>query len=185
MLAILLLRLMSASLALAAGPIAPGDVVINEFIANSTNSEWVELHNTTSAPLDIPGHYIDDITSGGGSPKAILNDIIIPAHGYYVTYFKNLLNNDGVCDSSTEIAWHNAGSFSDNEVGTATGIITETRIDTKKTPGRLRRQLAKTVFSKNYLFDGQLRKKRSATDHLPKEIDAHRRVKRFLAVQSG
>ena len=95
LLAILLLLLMSASQALAAAPIAPGDVVINEFVANSDDSEWVELHNTTNAPLDISGHYIDDIANGGGSPKAIPSGTIIPAHGYYVMYFKNFLNNGG------------------------------------------------------------------------------------------
>lgn len=51
----------------------------------------------------------------------------------------------------------------------------------KKTPGRLRRQLAKAIFSKEALSEGRLRKKQSKTDHLPKGINAHRRVKRYLA----
>jgi len=51
----------------------------------------------------------------------------------------------------------------------------------KKTPGRLRRQLAKAIFSKDALSEGRLRKKQSETDHLPKGIAAHRRVKRVLA----
>ncbi|HET6443397.1 MAG TPA: lamin tail domain-containing protein [candidate division Zixibacteria bacterium] len=84
----LLLLLLSSSLTQAADPNGPGDVLINEFVANSADSEWVELYNTTNAPLDISGHYIDDITGGGGSPKTIPSGTIISAHGYYVTYFK-------------------------------------------------------------------------------------------------
>lgn len=47
----------------------------------------------------------------------------------------------------------------------------------KKTPGRLRRVLAQTDFSKEYGCHGQLRKKESVTDHLPKGVQAHRRHK--------
>ena len=50
----------------------------------------------------------------------------------------------------------------------------------KKTPGRLRRLLAQTDFSKEYACAGQLRKKESVTDHLPKGIQAHRRHKAIL-----
>lgn len=48
----------------------------------------------------------------------------------------------------------------------------------KRTSGRLRRVLARADFPKAYPFDGRLREKRSVTDHLPKGILAHRRVKR-------
>jgi hypothetical protein len=50
----------------------------------------------------------------------------------------------------------------------------------KKTPGRLRRVLAQTDFSKEYRCTGQLRKKESATAHLPKGVQAHRRHKAIL-----
>lgn len=50
----------------------------------------------------------------------------------------------------------------------------------KKTPGRLRRLLAQTDFSKEYACIGQLRKKESATAHLPKGVQAHRRHKTIL-----
>jgi hypothetical protein len=50
----------------------------------------------------------------------------------------------------------------------------------KKTPGRLRRVLAQTDFSKEYACAGQLRKKESVTDHLPKGVQAHRRHKAIL-----
>jgi beta-lactamase superfamily II metal-dependent hydrolase len=71
-----------------------GDVVINEFVANAA-TEWVELYNTTLTNLDISGYYIDDIAAGGGTPKAIPADTIIPAGGYYVLSFSGFLNNGG------------------------------------------------------------------------------------------
>ncbi len=47
----------------------------------------------------------------------------------------------------------------------------------KKTPGRLRRTLERAGFPKEYEFNERIREKRSATAHLPKGIEAHRRVK--------
>jgi hypothetical protein len=47
----------------------------------------------------------------------------------------------------------------------------------KPTPGRLRRLLARTPFPKTYPLPGQLRKKNSVSDHLPKGILGHRRTK--------
>ena len=45
------------------------------------------------------------------------------------------------------------------------------------TPGRLRRVLARAIFSALTAFDPELRKKNSVSDHLPKGVDAHRRHK--------
>ena len=50
----------------------------------------------------------------------------------------------------------------------------------KKTPGRLRRALAKADFPKLEGFSPQLRKKQSVTSHLPKGIKANRRQKHQL-----
>lgn len=47
----------------------------------------------------------------------------------------------------------------------------------KPTPGRLRRFLAQVDFQNLPTVDPQLRKKNSVTTHLPKGIDAHRRLK--------
>jgi hypothetical protein len=47
----------------------------------------------------------------------------------------------------------------------------------KRTPGRLRRRLSRTVFSNDWLSQPQLRKKESATQHLPKGVVGHRRRK--------
>jgi hypothetical protein len=46
----------------------------------------------------------------------------------------------------------------------------------KRTPGRFRRTLMGKPFPKDHPFPGQLRKKNSATGHLPKGIQAHRRT---------
>ena len=47
----------------------------------------------------------------------------------------------------------------------------------KKTPGRLRRRLSRTVFSFELLSQPELRKKNSTTGHLPKGFQAHHRRK--------
>jgi beta-lactamase superfamily II metal-dependent hydrolase len=80
--------------AAAANPPAPGEVLINEYVANSA-TEWVELYNSTGNDLDISGHYIDDIANGGGAPKQIPANTIIAANGYYVMTFSSFLNNGG------------------------------------------------------------------------------------------
>ncbi|MEI2418993.1 hypothetical protein V6O07_01870, partial [Arthrospira platensis SPKY2] len=47
----------------------------------------------------------------------------------------------------------------------------------KRTSGRLRRTLAGAVFPNEYPFDARLQEKQSVTEHLPKGVLAHRRVK--------
>lgn len=79
---------------MAADPPSVGEVLINEYVANSS-TEWVELYNTTNVTLDLSGHYIDDVASGGGAPKVIPNGTTIAPHGYYVMEFSNFLNNGG------------------------------------------------------------------------------------------
>ncbi len=91
----LLIILFAPAQLLAASPPGAGDVLINEYVARSSVTEWVELYNTTATDLDISGHYIDDIASGGGSPKLIPTSTIIPAGGYYVMEFSGFLNNGG------------------------------------------------------------------------------------------
>lgn len=51
----------------------------------------------------------------------------------------------------------------------------------KPTPGRLRRLLARTLFPKTCPLPGQLRKKDSVTNHLPKGILGHRRTKQAVS----
>jgi len=95
LLVLFLLFWLPLSQATAANPPNPGDVLINEYVANSSVTEWVELVNTTANDLDISGYYIDDIANGGGSPKQIPANTIIPANGFYVMEFQNFLNNGG------------------------------------------------------------------------------------------
>lgn len=52
------------------------------------------------------------------------------------------------------------------------------------TPGRFRRALAGLPFPQSYPLPGQFRQKASVTDHLPKGIWAHRRVKPVVAALS-
>lgn len=94
LLTVLALLLSTVSPAFAANPPNPGEVLINEYVANAT-TEWVELYNTTASDLDISGFYIDDIAAGGGAPKVIPASTIISAGGYYVMTFSSFLNNGG------------------------------------------------------------------------------------------
>ncbi|MEI6675361.1 MAG: lamin tail domain-containing protein, partial [Verrucomicrobiota bacterium] len=61
-------------------------VVINEILANSgLASDWIELYNRTTAPIDIGGWFLSD--DGADLLKyRIPVDTIIPAHGYLVFY---------------------------------------------------------------------------------------------------
>jgi beta-lactamase superfamily II metal-dependent hydrolase len=113
--------------------ITAGQVVINEILPapSSGNPEWVEFYNTTGSTLDLSNCYIDDIASGGGSPKQIPAGSTIPAHGFWYyeitsAYFNNtgddvrLLLDDSttVLDTftfgatDTDTAWYR---FSDGE----------------------------------------------------------------------
>lgn len=102
---ILIVMLLPAHGALAAkamiplsAPPAPGEVLINEFVAINgvtQTTEWVELYNTTSNTLDISQMWIDDIAGGGGAPKQIPASTTIAAGGYYVMTFSSFLNNGG------------------------------------------------------------------------------------------
>lgn len=77
---------------------AVSDIIINEFLPDPNtqySNEWVELYNPTASPVDIAGCYIDDITSGGGSPYEIPAPNIIPAGGFAVFDFSSFLNNGG------------------------------------------------------------------------------------------
>jgi hypothetical protein len=80
--------------------IIPGttaDIVINEIMPNPTSPapEWVELYNPTATAVDISGMWIDDITTGGGSPQQIPANTIIAAGGYWTLDESNYFNNGG------------------------------------------------------------------------------------------
>ncbi len=98
-LSLVLLIVPAAGIALARpAALAPGQVVINEFVpAPQTvfTQEKIELYNTTPNSIDIGGLWIDDIAGGGGAPRQIPAGTIIPAFGFYVHSDSNFLNNTG------------------------------------------------------------------------------------------
>jgi hypothetical protein len=64
--------------------INPGSVVINEVLSNSTgiaSGDWVELKNTTAAPIDIGNWFLSD-SSGNLRKYTIPTGTIIPADGF-------------------------------------------------------------------------------------------------------
>jgi len=68
----------------AGAPVSPGAVVINEVAwmgtAASYDDEWIELYNTTAAPITL----IDwALIADDGSPSILL-DGVIPARGYFL-----------------------------------------------------------------------------------------------------
>lgn len=76
----------------------PTRVRVNEVLmAPPTGStEWVELFNPTTTPVDVSGFYVDDVAAGGGAPKQIPSGTVIPAGGRWVMEFASgFLNNTG------------------------------------------------------------------------------------------
>lgn len=71
-----------------AAPLAPGDLVVSEFLADpvavsDTAGEWFEIFNTTASPVDLnglsiadDGSNLDDIDGGG--------PLLVPPGGYFL-----------------------------------------------------------------------------------------------------
>jgi len=75
--------------------VAPGDILINEFIATPTEEEAIELYNTTGADIDVSGWTVD----WGYGSSTITDSQVVPAGGYLVLTADNMLSlqisNDG------------------------------------------------------------------------------------------
>ena len=73
---------------------APGAVVINEVLAHSHAgaADWIELHNTTSAAIDISGWFLSDSSSDLAKYRIAAGTIIAPG-GYIVFYEDRHFNN--------------------------------------------------------------------------------------------
>jgi len=84
----------------------PGDIVINEVLAHSDTLlyDWIELHNTTAAPINIGGWYISDNDSNDISLKRyqITAGTTIPANGHIVFYENLHFNNPGDLGSNVQ-----------------------------------------------------------------------------------
>lgn len=69
-----------------ATPLAPGDLVVSEVMANPAavsdlNGEWFELYNPTSSSIDLNGLVLSD---DGTDSHTISGTLIIAASGYLV-----------------------------------------------------------------------------------------------------
>jgi hypothetical protein len=77
------------------------EVKINEVFPhplNDSSSEFIELYNSGEKDINLLGWKIDDVKGGGSNPYQIINDLIIPSHGYLTLYkdeTKIGLNDDG------------------------------------------------------------------------------------------
>jgi len=65
----------------------PGDIAINELLANSPGGDpdWIELHNTTGAAIDIGGWFLSD-DNGSLFKYEIAAGTTIGPYGYVVFY---------------------------------------------------------------------------------------------------
>jgi uncharacterized repeat protein (TIGR01451 family) len=68
--------------------VAPGDILINEFIATPTGDEAIELYNMTGADVDVSGWTMN----WGYGSNTITNGQVIPAGGYLVLTAANVPN---------------------------------------------------------------------------------------------
>ncbi|MEZ5324116.1 MAG: CotH kinase family protein [Verrucomicrobiales bacterium] len=86
--------------------LAPNVVVINELLAHSHDqaSDWIELYNSSNAPVDLRGWYLSD-SKADLRKYRIADGTMIPANGYLVFYESETFG-DGSADpnSSTPFA---------------------------------------------------------------------------------
>ncbi|HNS19580.1 MAG TPA: lamin tail domain-containing protein [Sedimentisphaerales bacterium] len=142
---------------------APGAIVINELLANSSGvgPDWIELHNTTDEPVNIGGWFLsddgDDLTR-----YRIADGTVLPARGFLLfdedDHFGN--PNDPGCrrpfglsaggetvylhsgDSSGITGYEDRGRFGASEPGVTFGryatdaTVASLVLLTESTPGR-------------------------------------------------
>ncbi len=84
---------------------APGAVVINEVLAHTHGGapDWIELHNTTDAPINIEDWFLSD-DEGDLMKYEIAAGISLPAHGYAVFYEDLNFGDTGDSGCSTPFA---------------------------------------------------------------------------------
>lgn len=77
-----------------------GDIIITEIMfepdgSPDDNAEWIEVYNTTAAPIDMNGWIIDDDNT---SSEVIVGSFIVPANSYAVLFTGT---GAGACDAIT------------------------------------------------------------------------------------
>ena len=79
----------------------PGDVIINEFMANPNmdDGEWIELYNTTNSDITMSGWTLYTDLELSNSYR-FDNDTVIPANGYLILCYTSDTANNGevTCD---------------------------------------------------------------------------------------
>ncbi len=74
-----------------------GSITVNEVLAHShaTAPDWIELHNTTAAAINIGGWFLSDDNSGGtnSTKYEIPLGTLIPAGGYQLFYENTTFGN--------------------------------------------------------------------------------------------
>lgn len=80
-----------------ASTLLPAQVIINEFSAANSDQffdnygedeDWIELHNTTNAPIDLSGYYLSDKLNNP-TKFSIPAGVSIPADGYLLVWASN------------------------------------------------------------------------------------------------
>jgi hypothetical protein len=75
----------------------PGEVVINEFLADNENGEldeagetedWLELYNNSNSPVSVYGLYLSDDVAKRNK-WAFPANVSIPAHGFLIVWLDN------------------------------------------------------------------------------------------------
>lgn len=106
----------------------PGSVVINEVLAHShaMAPDWIELHNTTGASINIGGWYLSDNDSDDPNRMKyrIADGVSIPANGYVVFYEDSQFNNPSNPDVLIPFALNENGDevvLSSGQDGVVTG----------------------------------------------------------------
>ena len=70
------------------GATPPVTVVVNEFLANSSGDDWIELYNYGDTPVDLVGYYLTDTphnpTKAQITALFSAGTTVIPAKGYWV-----------------------------------------------------------------------------------------------------
>lgn len=97
-------------------------IKMNEIYSRGTTSDpdWIEIYNTSPAPMDLTGYKIYDIGGQGGTkPKKLFpNGTIIPANGFYVIVTDDADPSGFGLSSNGEEVWLEdaAGTVIDNVI---------------------------------------------------------------------